>query len=823
MRVAPAAAGVLFLLSLLAWLSGLNSNSVRFDRELQALDDFARFERGLIREVLTARTGLSRNYDALVKTADAYDKALGRLHEVADEGPNERAAVEALAARADRQQQLVEQFKSKNAMLQNSFAYFGVFSTELAASNRASVAAAATRVSASMLHLTLDTSQQNVREVQDGLSQLALLQSVAGEEGPIRAVIAHGGMLHDLLPATDAILKALMAEASTREQDAVHSLIGKRRNAAQASARRYGLLLYATSLALLAVLVYLGLQLRERAVALRRRAAFEHAIASISTRFINLQHHEIASHVERALERLAGCIGAGRAYFLVPTTPPQVYRWSRDGVEFPKAWPEQVFDLVSRFDPGSEGVIHFPKIKPLHLYDPANLLADAGLRGWLCITGRYRKGTKAILGFDAVRAGGLTPHNELTLFRMAFDVIANATGRIALEREKERLETNLQQARRMETIGALASGVAHNFNNIIGAILGHTEMAGAQAHAGNAAVGHLDEIRHAGERGRQLIGQILDFGRRQGKREPVCVKALVAETRSLLAPSLSHVEFTVHETSDDATVFAEPAQLQQVILNVCRNAAQAMDGAGAIEIRIEPRQADRPLRIRGSAIGPGRFTMVSISDSGRGMDETTLERIFEPFFTTRPEGNGLGLSTAREIILEYGGAIDVKSAPGAGTQFEIWLPSAQPNERIVTPHTARMVSRGRGETVLVLQTDRQRLLRDEEILAALGYEPVGSHDPGEAIAMCRAALARFDAAVICQHAGIGAALDFATELYHIGPGLPIILATPSTRDLDPALLAICGISELVHYPLTSLGLSSALSRCMTATVAPLLQ
>ena len=107
MRVAPAAAGVLFLLSLLAWLSGLNSNSARFDRELQALDDFGRFERGLIREVLTARTGLSRNYDALVRMTDAYDKALDRLQEVADEGPDERAATEALDARAHRQQELV--------------------------------------------------------------------------------------------------------------------------------------------------------------------------------------------------------------------------------------------------------------------------------------------------------------------------------------------------------------------------------------------------------------------------------------------------------------------------------------------------------------------------------------------------------------------------------------------------------------------------------------------------------------------------------------------------------------------------------------------
>ena len=124
------------------------------------------------------------------------------------------------------------------------------------------------------------------------------------------------------------------------------------------------------------------------------------------------------------------------------------------------------------------------------------------------------KKTEAILGFDALRAGAFTQWSEFALFRMAFDAIANAVDRVVLEQEKERLEVNLQQARRMETLGAFASGIAHNFNNIVSAILGYTEMADTHVSAGSRSASNLAEIRHAGERARELVGQILTFGNR---------------------------------------------------------------------------------------------------------------------------------------------------------------------------------------------------------------------------------------------------------------------------------------------------------------------
>src|ERR1700730_3568377 len=276
------------------------------------------------------------------------------------------------------------------------------------------------------------------------------------------------------------------------------------------------------------------------------------------------------------------------------------------------------------------------------------------------------------------------------------------------------------------------------------------------------------------------------------------------------------------ETSEAAVVSAEPAQLQQVILNLCNNAAQAMDEAGDIEIRIEVRKLTEPLRVGRIDIGPGSFAIVSISDPGRGMEEATLERIFEPFFTTRPDGNGLGLATVREIVEEHDGAVAVASTPGVGTRFDIWLPSVSSNERISIQHSPGVAGRGAGETVLVLETERERLLRHEEILAALGYEAVGFTELAKA-AQAYAVQTRFDAALISHQRGAASALDFATALHDIAPDLPIILATPSARDLDAQRLASSGIFEVVHHPLTSSELAGALSRCLPAPSAPQLQ
>jgi hypothetical protein len=189
-----------------------------------------------------------------------------------------------------------------------------------------------------------------------------------------------------------------------------------------------------------------------------------------------------------------------------------------------------------------------------------------------------------------------------------------------------------------------------------------------------------------------------------------------------------------------------------------------------------------------------------------------MEHLFELFFTTRPDGHGLGLATVLEIVREHGGALDVRSAVGSGSTFEVWLPCAAVT--LLAAGDPPALSLGHGETVLLVTEDRERLFKDEETLAALGYEPVGFTQEHEALAAYCAAPGRFDAVlIVCRCAETG--LDFAFALSRCHPHLPIVLATWPKQEVDYKPLRAAGISEQVHYPLLSAELAGALARCLS--------
>jgi signal transduction histidine kinase/ActR/RegA family two-component response regulator len=817
MKLLPAVAAFPLLLLLLTWLllRGMNSDALLFDQTLAALDDFSMAEAALRRDVLSARAGLLHNYDPLVREVNALNDALVRLQDVQAGHPRTVAPIRQLAASVARQEGLTESFKSDNALLQNSLAYFGLFSIQLGASDiNGPIFPAVSALGASMLHLKLDTSPTVAREVADRLDALAAQSFPAGDTAALQWLLAHGRMLRDLLPVTDRLVKALIALPHYEDQDAVRRVVLVEQLMSRERAAKYRLLLYAASLVLLAILVQLGLRLRGRARSLRRRAAMEHVIAAISTRFINARPHELGGHIEQALAQLAAGVGADRAYFLLPGNPSRVHGWHRDGAAFPQGWPQGVPALLARFTPTPEGIIHIPRLDRLPAGAGRAALAAAGLTGWVCVPGG--PGVGALLGFDALGAGIDRPSEELGLLRMALDAIANAVGREILERDRARLETSLQQARRMETIGALASGIAHNFNNIVGAILGYAEMAEAQVAADSPPGRHLGEIRRAGGRARQLIDQILAFGRRRDiRRLAVNVPALIGETTSMLRASLPpEIELVVHGTQEPAVIYGEAGLLQQVIINLCNNAAEAMSGMGRIELDAVVCRVEQPRTLSHGELAAGLYARISVSDSGRGMDSAIIERIFEPFFTTRVAGHGLGLATVREIVREHGGAMNVSSTPGAGSRFEAWLPCSPGGACPAPGREDSSLPFGHGETLLMVEDDRAQLTRDEEMLAALGYEPVGFTHPAGAQAALRADPGRFDAVVLRQSAPLSAALDLAAALHQIAPDLPILLTTAAAEEMDAEALMAVGISEIIRRPFMSIEIAEALSRCL---------
>ena len=214
-------------------------------------------------------------------------------------------------------------------------------------------------------------------------------------------------------------------------------------------------------------------------------------------------------------------------------------------------------------------------------------------------------------------------------------------------------------------------------------------------------------------------------------------------------------------------------------------------------------------------LAAGPYVRIAASDSGRGIDEAELERIFEPFFTTRLNGSGLGLATTREIVREHGGAINVRSTVKAGTRFEVWIPriAAVPavGENAAPPF-------GHGETVLIIETDPDRLLHDEQILAALGYEPIGFRHAADAAAACRASPERFDIVLVGHSGAMRSGIEIAGLVHDVAPALPIILATAAAGELGAGALVTAGISDIMPWPITGTGTAASLQSCLQRRV-----
>jgi signal transduction histidine kinase len=710
---------------------------------------------------------------------------------------------------------MTERFKSSNALLQNSLSYVGLLSTSPAfGAQDAQISPTTGALAAAILNLTRNTSPESVKALQERIDQFAAQASAFGPDADAeaaQAMLAHARLLRDLLPAVDETLRALVAVPSRQPLEEIRLQFAFRRTAVEATAQRFRLLLYLVSLLLLVMLVHLGLRLRARALALQRRAAFEHVIAENSTRLINCPPAETDARLKQVLSELCRAIGVERAYVVLDENPARVHSWSTDGKSYPPGWPNQALALSARLGSAASDIVTVPDVAALPSGAVKDVLVAAGVRGWACVPLIREGRARGIMGFDAFQPAWDKVF-PLPVVRLAGDAVANAIEREFLERDRARLSTRLERARRMQIIGSLASGIAHNFNNIISAILGYSEMLEPRLTPGTKPAQHVDEIRRAAERGRDLIDNILTFGRRRDARvRPVQVCALFEESASLLRASLpSGIELIIEDVPVDVVVSGEPAQLQQVILNLCTNAAQAMRGGGTIRVAAERKEALDFLPVSHGVVTPGRYVCVAVSDTGSGFDERVARRLFEPFFSTRLAGTGLGLATVREIIRDHDGAMNVHSRPGHGSRFEAWLPAAAANS--VTDAGPAMLPLGHGETVLVVESEREQLLYDEEMLAALGYEPVGFEHPADAIAACRLEPDRFDIMLVSHLSQDPDGLDLAHALHEIVPRRPMLLATAAALDVSVDVLAKAGISEVLRRPLASTELAAAMAR-----------
>ncbi len=397
-------------------------------------------------------------------------------------------------------------------------------------------------------------------------------------------------------------------------------------------------------------------------------------------------------------------------------------------------------------------------------------------------------------------------------FRMAGSMEDISAPKLA-EAERERLEQQLRQAQKLEAIGTLAGGIAHDFNNILSAILGYGELAQKDAAEGTALRRHLDAANAAALRAKSLVERILAFSRSGiGERVPVHVSSVVAEALDGVAAALPPgVQLQRRLAAGDAGVLGDPTQIHQVVMNLCANAVQAMKAEGTLRVAVDTVRLAQPLTVATSVLAPGSYLRLAVADTGTGIPPHVLERIFDPFFTTKEigVGTGLGLSLVHGIVTDLGGGIAIDSREGQGATFTVYLPShgvaapPAPEQSAITP--------GAGETVLLVDDEEPLVRLGEELLAGLGYEPVGYTSSRAALAAFQAEPGRFQALLSDEAMPEMTGSELAAAVRRTQPGLPVVLMSGYVNAALLARAREAGVAEVLGKPLASGDIARALA------------
>ncbi len=368
----------------------------------------------------------------------------------------------------------------------------------------------------------------------------------------------------------------------------------------------------------------------------------------------------------------------------------------------------------------------------------------------------------------------------------------------------KRTQDQLRQAQKMEAIGQLAGGVAHDFNNILSVILGYADLVGEGLAPADPRASAMAEMRAAAERGAGLTRQLLAFSRKPVLQPKLLdLNRVVTRAESLLRRLIgADVALIVRLDGQAGTVRADPGQLEQVIMNLAVNARDAMPEGGRLSIETSIADLDAEEFDDARAASPGRYAVLTVRDTGCGMDEAVLERVFEPFFTTKDagRGTGLGLSTVYGIVTQSGGHLRVTSIPGAGTTFTIFLPQADALDESADAPSRPAVSAVRPERILLVEDEAPVARLVERVLRDHGYQVVRTASAAEALA----AVAReraFDLVLtdVVLPGQSGRAL--VDELRVNTPGLRALFMSGYTED-TMARHGVGAQVEFLHKPFT---------------------
>ncbi|MDZ7698137.1 MAG: PAS domain S-box protein [Deltaproteobacteria bacterium] len=378
--------------------------------------------------------------------------------------------------------------------------------------------------------------------------------------------------------------------------------------------------------------------------------------------------------------------------------------------------------------------------------------------------------------------------------------IRDLSERVQAEAARSELHAQLLQAQKMESIGRLAGGVAHDFNNKLTVILGYAQMAVEGLDRDDPLYGNLQQVLKAGKQSTDIVRQLLAFARKQTIAPRVIdlndtLEGMLKMLRRLIGED---IDLSWHPDTNLSLLYMDPSQIDQILANLCVNARDAIQGVGKVTIETENRVLNKSYCADRAGFVPGEYVMLAVSDDGMGMDRETLANAFEPFFTTKEvgKGTGLGLSTVYGIVKQNQGFVNIYSEPGKGTSFKIYLPRHHGKAEKAIEVAQTEIPRGRGETILVVEDDAPVLGLARRVLEKLSYAVLTSASPAEAVAMVR----EYDGEIHLLMTDVVlpgmSGKDLAGEIMQIRPNISVLFMSGYTADV----IARQGVlDEGVHF------------------------
>jgi signal transduction histidine kinase len=806
------------------------------ERVIEVFRTLTRDAAALQRDALEARAGMLPNYDPLVRDAAGLRNAMAELQRAGDATIGEH--LNKLTEAIEEQETLLEAFKSDNALLRNSLRYLafsiGAPVTHETGTLQPFVTSELSRLAEAMLVFIQDPRADSMQQVSSLLDRLGKLPVADADlERRLHLLTVHGRLIVARLPVVDTTLSRLIAVPVDERVRALHSAYLNHHAQAEVTARLLQGLLYFAVVAFavcLGVMFYMmwarGHALAEQSRLLQSRLDFQGLVTEVSTRVAYARHREdLDDAISRLLGRLGEMRGFDRVYVVLADAdglPAEVSHWWARTSVTPE--PGQRRELLSALrDPWvtshleAHEYIAVPSVAALPSGAGKTLLRRMGFAAWLCLPIRAPGQHIGYLGFDASQGSWSWQDTDITLVGTVGEVIANAIDRDRSEARRKELEARLRQSEKMEAIGTLAGGIAHDYNNILGAILGNGEMALLTLDADSPARRHVEEMVVAGERASALVQSILLFGRRVDvARRPVLVQPVIEEAIDMVRATLpAGITIRTRIEAAGAAVPGDATQLHRVAMNLCTNAVQAMEGTGILDVALDLVEITEERAVSSGVLKAGHYVRLGIADTGWGMDEATKARIFEPFFTTKAigHGTGLGLSTVHGIVADQNGGIEVKSQPGVGTTFEAYfaLDGALTEEAYEAEPRVDAVHRGgRGEVILFVDDEVPLVRLGEEMLAGMGFEPVGFETSQRALAAFLADPMRFDLMLSDSVMPEITGLMLATKIHAVRPELPILLMTAHSVPLPAPALCEAGVRAVLKKPMRSRELAAAI-------------